>query len=120
MRRLYTLLRNNAYKHVTSIFKDTESDTQRDFSHDSLTVVDWLVGSYPNFFFVIPLEQIEEFADHYLAVRNRSDYEQFVARYGIRRTNADFWVHADWFHDRSLRDRPILFGLFDLNRYRNR
>ena len=116
----YTLIRNNAYTHVTSMFQDAAAEANRDFEHDSLTVVDWLEGSYPNFFFVIDSENIEAFAEHYRSIRTRDDYEQFVARYGVRRSNENFWHHADWFHDRYAREKPVLAGLFDLNRYRNR
>jgi len=116
----YTLIRNNAYTHVTSMFQDASAEANRDFEHDSLTVVDWLEGSYPNFFFVIDIEDIEKFAEHYRSIQTRDDYEQFVARYGVRRSNENFWHHADWFHERYAREKPVLSGLFDLNRYRNR
>jgi hypothetical protein len=69
---------------------------------------------------VIDIEDIEVFAERYRAIQTRDDYEQFVSRYGVRRTNNRFWQHADWFHDRYARDKPVISGLFDLNRYRNR
>jgi hypothetical protein len=43
----YTIIRDKAYKNVTSMFKDV-SDKNRDYTNDSLTVVDWLEDSYPN------------------------------------------------------------------------
>ena len=52
--------------------------------------------------------------------RTRDDCENFVARYGVRRPNETFWRHADWFHEQYAREKPVLSGLFDLNRYRNR
>ncbi|HAJ92068.1 MAG TPA: isomerase, partial [Gammaproteobacteria bacterium] len=42
----YTIIRNKAYKNVTSMFSDEEDSATRDYSNDSLTVVDWLEGSY--------------------------------------------------------------------------
>jgi len=116
----YTLIRNNAYTHVTSMFQDASAEANRDFEHDSLTVVDWLEGSYPNFFFVIDIDNVEKFAEHHRSIQTRDDYEQFVARYGVRPSNENFWHHADWFHDQHAREKPVLSGLFDLNRYRNR
>jgi hypothetical protein len=41
-------------------------------------------------------------------------------RFGIRRTNEDFWRHADWFNEQNKRNKPVLSGIFDLNRYQNR
>ncbi|MCK5359755.1 MAG: fatty acid cis/trans isomerase, partial [Gammaproteobacteria bacterium] len=116
----YTVIRNKAYKNVTSMFKDEKDTEARDYSNDSLTVVDWLEGSYPNFFFSVDIGDVEQFAERYAALQNSEDYERFVSAYGIRRTNSDFWATADWFQDASLREKPVEAGLFDLNRYENR
>jgi hypothetical protein len=85
-----------------------------------MTVVNWLEGSYPNFFFSVPLSEIEAFTARCAAIRNQEDYEQFVGRYGVRRTNPAFWDRADWFQDEYARSRPVTSGLLDLNRYQNR
>jgi len=116
----YTLVLNKGYKHVTSILKDETHRDAADEASDTLTVADWLLGSYPNIFFVVDLEDIEAFAQRYLTIHDRDDYEQFVALYGVRRTNTEFWETADWFHAQYTREEPVLSGLFDLNRYQNR
>jgi len=116
----YTIIRNKAYKNVTSLFQDEEDSEVRDYSNDTLTVVDWLEGSYPNFFFQVDINEVEQFAARYTALQNREDYERFVSIYGIRRTNQQFWEIADWFQDAYRREKPVLAGLFDLNRYQNR
>lgn len=116
----YTIIRNKAYKNVTSMFSDEKDSETRDYSNDSLTVVDWLEGSYPNFFFEVDFKDIEKFTERYASLKNRDDYERFVSVYGVRRTNHKFWETADWFQDKSLQQRPIRAGLFDLNRYLNR
>jgi hypothetical protein len=116
----YTVIRNKAYKNVTSMYKDEKDSEVRDYSKDSLTVVDWLEGSYPNFFFTVDVKDVDLFAERYAALQNREDYERFVGMYGKRRTNSDFWETADWFQDQYLREKPIQAGLFDLNRYQNR
>jgi ferredoxin len=115
----YTVIRNKAYKNVTSMFQDEEDSETRDYSKDSLTVVDWLEGSYPNFFFVVDVDEIDRFADDYVSLKTEDDFERLVSRYGTRRTNPGFWSTADWFHDAYRRDQPIQAGLFDLNRYQN-
>jgi hypothetical protein len=113
----YTVIRDKAYKNVTSIFDDAEEPEQRDFSNDALTVVDWLEGAYPNFFFSVDIGEIDRFTARYAALRHREELEMLISRYGIRRTNAGFWETADWFQDQYLREQPIRAGLFDLNRY---
>lgn len=116
----YSIIRDKAYKNVTSMFKDEADDFNRDYSNDALTVLDWLEGSYPNFFFTVDINDVEKFTEHYASLTNREEYEEFVAIYGTRRTNDEFWQTADWFQDATLRERPIKAGLYDLNRYENR
>lgn len=113
----YTLILNKAYLNLTSIL---ENEDRRDLEHDTLSVVEGLVGSYPNFFFDIEHSQAEEFARRYMAINSRADYEQFVSLFGMRRTDTRFWELADWFQDYYAEQQPRLSGLLDLNRYRNR
>ncbi len=116
----YTLIRNKAYKNVTSFLADERQRGRSDIEQDTMTVVKWLEGSYPNFFFSVALSEIDTFAKRCAAIRNHGDYEKFVGQYGIRRTNPAFWELADWFQDEYARNQPVLAGLFDLNRYQNR
>ncbi|MFV2005340.1 MAG: fatty acid cis/trans isomerase, partial [Gammaproteobacteria bacterium] len=87
---------------------------------DTKTITPWIEGSYPSFFFVVNLDEIETFVEQYNAISTRPEYETFVARYGIRRTNEDFWLHADWFNEQYKREQPVLSGILDLSRYQNR
>ena len=116
----YTLIRNKAYKNVTSFLADELERERADIEKDSMTVVPWLEGAYPNFFFSVALSEIEAFAKHCATIRNHEDYKKFVDKYGVRRTHPEFWSLADWFQDEYARNKPILSGLFDLNRYHNR
>ncbi len=119
----YTLINNKAYKHISSLFTNENNQQQngkRDLAQDTLSVVKGLQGTYPNFFFEIKLSQINEFAERCAAIRNRQDYERFVGQFGVRRTHSDFWTTADWFQDYYAAQQPVLSGLLDLNRYRNR
>jgi len=113
----YTAMLNKAYKTLTSIFADED---QRDVDDDTLTISKGLIGSYPNFFLVVHADRIDEFVERFIAIDTRKDYEQFVARFGVRRTNPGFWSQADWFHAEYARQKPVEAGLFDLNRYENR
>ena len=116
----FTLIRNKAYKSVSSLLADEIQRDASDLANDTLTVVPWLEGAYPNFFFVVDLDEVEAFAEVYRAITDHKDYERFVGLYGIRRTNDRFWQEADWFHDQYAREKPLASGLFDFNRYQNR
>ncbi len=113
----YTLIRNKAYKNVTSFLADESERDRADIERDTMTVVRWLEGSYPNFFFSVAASEIDAFTEACAAILNQQDYEAFVARYGVGRTNPAFWELADWFQDQYEQNRPISSGLFDLNRY---
>ena len=102
------------------MFEDEKLVDRRDYADDSQTVVRWLEGTYPNFFYIVELDDIEKFVEEYNAIENREQYEMFVARYGLRRTGEDFWMHADWFNQQYAREQPRLSGIYDLNRYQNR
>jgi hypothetical protein len=116
----YTLIRNKACKDVTSMLEDEHNRDRSDKENGTLTVVNWLEGSYPNFFFDVDIPRIDDFTSCHIAIRDRQDYEKFVGLYGVRRTNTDLWEIADCFQDQYARKKPVLSGLFDLNRYRNR
>jgi hypothetical protein len=116
----YTIIRNKAYQNVASMFQDLKDDRFRQFEDDTLSVIDWLEGSYPNFFFNVDIDDIENFTASYAGLQSREEYEQFVAMYGVRRTDRSFWDTADWFQDRYAKEKPVLSGLFDLNRYEDR
>jgi len=116
----YTMISNKAYKSVSSMFEGEKLGDRRDYEYDTQTVVRWLEGAYPNFFYVVDLDDIEKFVEEYDAIQSRKDYEAFVARYGKRRTSEDFWEHADWFNAQYQREQPQLSGIYDLNRYQNR
>lgn len=116
----YTLIRNKAYKNVTSFLADEHERDRSDIEQDTMTVVNWLEGSYPNFFFSVAQSEIQNFTKRCAAILNHNDYEKFVDQYGVRRTNPAFWELADWFQGRYTQDQPVKAGLFDLNRYENR
>lgn len=117
----YSFIRNKGYKHVSSIFSDTQKRSSLlDLEQDTLTVLRGVEGSYPNFFFIVDVDEIEKFSSQAASIKTRYDYEKFVAVYGVRRTNSAFWEQADWFQEESLREQPMRAGILDLNRYMNR
>ena len=116
----FTMIDDRAYENVSSMFSEEAPGGSRDSSHDRLTLVPWLEGSYPEFFFVVDARDVERFADEYAAVEDADGYERFVDHFGVRRTSARFWEASDWFNTQAQREQPERAGLFDLNRYQNR
>ena len=116
----YTLISDKAYDNVSSMFAEHRPGEPRDASRDRQTVVPWLEGSYPEFFFVLKLSDVERFTERYDALQTRNDYERFTERFGVRRTNPRFWQASDWFNAQAVREQPERGGILDLNRYQNR
>jgi len=78
------------------------------------------VGAYPNFFFEINYKDLDAFVEQYAEITNYAKYNALVELYGVRRTNPRFWQVSDWFYAKYQHDEPVMAGLFDLNRYKNR
>jgi hypothetical protein len=116
---VYSLIVNRDWSNMTSFLEDADKG-DRDPSGDTLTVLRGFSGSYPNFFFLVPHDQLEAFVAHAATVQTAADYQGFVARFGIRRTRTDFWAQADWFQKAYFAEQPVAAGIFDLNRYENR
>ncbi len=113
----YTLVRDKAYKNVTSFLADQSERDRADIERDRMTVVRWLEGSYPNYFFSIAESDVEAFVEACAAIQDEQDFQQFVERYGVGRTDPAFWELADWFQDSYRSSHPVSWGLLDLSRY---
>jgi len=112
----YSIILNKGYSNITSMF---ESEDNRDRSQDTLTVIKGLEGSYPNFFFSFDIDQMDDFVQRFISIKNNEDYERFVGLYGVRRTDSDFWQESDWFFDWAQKNKPLSAGIYDYNRYRD-
>jgi len=112
----YTIILNKGYSNITSMF---ENEDRRDRRQDSLTVVKGLEGSYPNFFFSISLDRLDDFVKRFTTIKSHDDYERFVSLYGVGRTNTDFWKESDWFNAWAQKNDPLAAGIYDYNRYRD-
>jgi len=79
-------------------------------------------GSYPSYFIDIHEDELPEFFN-ILVDMDKNHIDSGLRRfdkYGINRSDKDFWTYYDWFQDRFNREQPVQSGLFDLNRYFHR
>lgn len=113
---VYTLLVDKALKNIAFIFAE---DIRRQPAQDKLTIVPGFLGSYPNFFFNVPIDELDDFIFRLKAIRNAADKDRFYADYGIRRSDPRFWQYSDWFNEQYKKAAGINAGVFDLNRYEN-
>ena len=110
----YTIIRNKALSNNSTMF---EEDRRRTPEDDTLTVVKGYVGSYPNAFKRIPIDEIEARLGTYLEISNKLDYYNYSKKHGIQRNSPIFWEESDWHYQKYLKDKPIEAGLFDMYRF---
>ena len=113
---VYSLLRNRAHSNVAFMFGES---LRYQPEKDTLTVYPGVLLSYPNFIFRVAHDDLKAFARTMQAVKSEKDFTRLVKRFGVRRTQTDFWTH---FHA-PLRymeaHEPTQAGILDLNRYLN-
>ncbi len=111
---IFTLVHDKAHSNVAFIFNE---DLRREPEDDSLTIIPGQFSSYPNFVFRVREDEIEAFVASVKGIRGQKDYLDTVARFGIRRTDADFWATYDRIQAGLNAQDPVQAGLLDLNRY---
>lgn len=114
---LYTLLHDRAHLNVAVFYRE---DARLVPAEDSMTVVPGVLGAYPNAFFAVDEEQLGDFSARIGALSTPEDYRALVDRYGIRRSNPQFWAETDWFQQAYRAAEPVTGGLLDYYRLENR
>lgn len=114
--KAYTIVRHREHFSLAFI---THENSRRDPSIDSLSIFPGFVGSFPNMFFSVNDYELSEFVTAIENIKTQSDYDAMKNRWGIARTNSDFWKYSDWFYENAQKINPADAGLFDLTRYDN-
>jgi fatty acid cis/trans isomerase CTI len=84
---------------------------------DALTVRAGVLGAYPDMFFVVPENEIEEFARAIARLKSAGDYERLVDAFGVRRSDEKFWPVYDAINSTHLASGPSRAGILDLTPY---
>lgn len=111
---VYSIIRNKALSNNSMMFGE---DHRRQVENDTLTVVKGYIGSYPNAFSRIPIEELEATIDVYRKVKDPVGYFELAKKHSIQRNSPDFWQESDWHYRNFLEQDPIEGGLFDMYRF---
>lgn len=114
---VYTLIKDTSYMNVATPFRENDRRLPQE---DMLTVTKGIIGSYPNAFFEVHEQQLDNFIRMLMDMKSESDYSYFKDTFAIRRTSPDFWRFSDWLHSYYLKTQPQEAGLLDFNRLENR
>ena len=115
-RTFYSLVRDREHTNVAFLLGEK---LRYEPEQDHLTIYPGILGSYPNFMFNVPEEQVHDFVRVMFSIQNETDFKELIDRWGIRRTHPDFWK---LFHDMEaylLETMPEEAGILDMNRYLN-
>ena len=92
-------------------------DKRRIVEDDTLTIVKGHVGSYPNSFCRVDINQIHNFVEDFIKIKDKLTYYNFARKYAVGRTSPDFWEEADWHYQSYLKEQPLDAGQFDMFRF---
>jgi hypothetical protein len=112
--RFISIVINRWHDNVTSLFFEK---SRLDSSKDTLDFHAGQVGSYPNYFLDVDAEDIPDFFDMLENFDGSPEYLAKLEKYGVNRSDFDFWETYDWFQAKAYELDPVNAGLFDLNRY---
>ncbi|MEE4242701.1 MAG: fatty acid cis/trans isomerase [Desulfopila sp.] len=84
---------------------------------DTADFFEGFIGSYPNYFFVVDSKDVAEFAGILANYRGSEEDVLRLGKFGVNRSDENFWEAFDWFQERFLAGDPLRAGFFDLNRY---
>ncbi|ATH07711.1 hypothetical protein BIY24_07060 [Halobacteriovorax marinus] len=114
---LYTITHNKEYKYVSFFLNDARTRDSLDQENDTLTLIKGVEGSYPNLFIELERDKIHHFMEDMANITTPLEYTKFIAKYGVRRTNPNFWHYSDWIKEKYLETEYYRAGILDLNRY---
>jgi len=112
---VYSIVRNRAHSNVSfMLFEDSRLKPEK----DTLFFLPGYHGSYPNFYFVVNMENTAGFLREMASLDDKG-IAGFITKYGIRRSDTRFWASSDWFNNNFFENHPVEAGFLDLNRYEN-
>jgi len=112
-----TIVINRWHDNVNAMFSEEDA---LDPSKDTLDIISGSVGSYPNVFAVVHIEEFPEFIDLMLHADGSDKYEKIFKKLFVSRSDPKFWETYDWFQEEFFKRKPKEAGLYDLNRYYKR
>ena len=109
-----TLLREVAHTNVAQLLREEERLLPKE---DRLAVLKGFVGAYPSMMFSLARAELPGFVAMVRSLDGESTYAKLCDKYGVRRTNPQFWPLSDRMRAAFSELAPRHAGLFDFNRY---
>ena len=113
-KKVFSVVVNRWHDNVNAIFSE---EKRLDSSKDTLDILPFSVGSYPNIFGVVQYQDLPDFFDMIENYEENKRYSDKMKKYFVSRADENFWETFDWFQNDLNRADPLEAGLYDLNRY---
>jgi len=108
------LVVNRWHDNVNSLFPNDDALNPK---KDTMDILDFSIGSYPNVFIIVQAKDLPDFLDLMKNMTGTDDEILRLKKYFISRSDPDFWNIYDWFQAEFFKRNPVNAGLYDLNRY---
>ncbi|MFZ4404897.1 MAG: fatty acid cis/trans isomerase, partial [Pseudobdellovibrionaceae bacterium] len=89
----------------------------RNINLDTLSFIDGLAGSYPNYFFIVQKKELALFTEKLQQVRNDIEWALLLKQWGLSRYRHDFWAQSDSIQQFLQKNMGIQAGVIDYTHY---
>lgn len=110
----YSILRNRRHTNVAFILGESLRYQE---NLDTLTILPYPVGSYPNLMFRVNLNDVVQFSETLMSVNSEDAFDQIIDRWGVLRMSSKFWETLHSFSEQTQRSAPLEAGIYDISRY---
>ena len=111
---VFTLIKNREHDNISWILAESLRLAPKE---DSLTILQGYQSFYPNKFFVVEGEKLQDFKNRVLNIKTKEDYKLVVKDYGVSRVSDKFWATYDELNAIFKSEHTVDFGYLDLTRY---
>jgi len=111
--KYFTMMRDSGHSNVSLLFHE---EKQRRPKEDQVTLLRGLVGAYPNALWRVSEADLETFVAALQTLDSDREYDALRARFGVRRTDPNFWAYSDALHAAYRELEPLEAGVLDFNR----
>lgn len=115
--RLVSFVLNRAHTNVSQLYQEERRLRPSEYT---LSVIEGVVGTYPNVFFDVSERDLDEVVRRIGRLQSEQDYAQLLSSFGVRRTDKNFWSFSDSIHQNYMNASPVESGFLDFNRLQNR
>ncbi|MBC7715029.1 MAG: fatty acid cis/trans isomerase [Rhizobacter sp.] len=111
---VFTIIKNREHENISWILTESLRLAPKE---DNLTIFPGYFSFYPNKFFVVESEKLQDFKNRVFKIHTKEDYAKVVKEFAVSRVSDRFWAVYDELNANFKRESPTDFGYLDLTRY---